>query len=138
MVHAWYPTMHLRYAACTHKPHIPQNAMRKDTVAMTTVHSLAETGAVLPSLLARPARAQAKPCLHGHVTGNAPDPMRMRAHLGPCCPGLHGDTWEHTVDHRLRMGTRVSQVYMATRGPLATWHATCWGMLPWPHVAMHP
>ena len=93
-----------------------------------------------PSLLARPARAQAKPCLHGHVTGNAPNPMRIRAHLGPCCPGLHGDTWDHMEDHRLRMGPRVSLVCMAAHGPLATcqWLATCWRVLPWPRAAMHP
>ena len=91
-----------------------------------------------PSLLARPARAQAEPCLHGSVTGNAPDPMRSHAHPGPCCPGLHEDIWDHMEDHRIRMGPRVSRVCMATHGPLATWYATCWRVLPWPHVAMHP
>ena len=63
--------------------------------------------------------------------------MRIRAHLGPCCPGLHGDTCDHLEAHRLRMDPRASWVCMAAYGPLATWQITCWRMLPWPHVAMH-
>ena len=93
---------------------------------------------IAPSLPARPAPAQAKPCSHGHVPGNAPDSMRIHANLGPCCPGLHGHTWDHMEDNRLRMGPPVSRVYMAAHEPLATWHATCWGVLPCPHVVMHP
>ena len=63
--------------------------------------------------------------------------MRIRAHLGPCCPGLHGDTWDQLEDHRLRTGPRASRVCMAAHGPLITWQITCWRVLPWLHVAMH-
>ena len=82
------------------------------------------------SPLIQPAWVQAWPCLHGHVTGNAPNFMRIQVHPGLCCPGLHGFPWDHLEDHCLRVGPCVSQVCMATHGPLATWDIACWQVLP--------